>query len=355
MSSYNIYGGTPKKTLDLMNYFKENSSIYIYEGSFSEYKNRFEESGGNVYEGVYGWNLYKHLKTLLKIINKNNITIVQTQFNMGEVLGTLIKLFRPKIKLIVAFVSPFSPCSYKKVLASFNYRFVDAFVFVSQYVKQNKLEQFSLIGKKKNVVIYNGTNKRAASNIDTIVINKYALLDIAGLSKWKNTRVLVEALNIIINKRNRTNIHLYIAGDGPERKNLEKLIKAYSLQKKVFLLGYQENVGKLLNDCDIFVHPAYAEAFGIVVPEAMLAQKPIIVSNAGALPELIEHEKTGLIVEPHNPRDWADAIIQLTENPEFSSQLAKNAEKSATERFSYNKFCGEYEKLYNILLNNNFQ
>jgi glycosyltransferase involved in cell wall biosynthesis len=181
-----------------------------------------------------------------------------------------------------------------------------------------------------------------------------SVFDIAGLVNWKNIQILIKAFNIIVNQYKKTNYYLYVAGDGPYRSELEKMIENYKLQNNVFLLGYQKNVGRLLNSCDIFVHPSFAEGFGIVVPEAMLAQKPVIVSNAGALPELIEHKKTGLIVESHNPEDWANAIIQLAENPEFAEQLAKNAEKSASERFSYNKFCGEYEKLYKKLLKINY-
>ena len=355
MSNYSLFGGTPKKTLDLMNYFKENSSIYVYEGSFSENKNRFEESGGNVYEGVYGWNLFRHLSSLLKIIDEEKIDIVQTQFFFGEVLGYLIKLLRPKIKLIIAFVGPFKPDKFKSFISKLIYRKTNHFVYITRYVKNEKIQQFRILKRKNGSIIYNGSAVRMDSREYSPEMKTVSVLDIAGLVDWKNIQILIKAFNIIVNQYKMTDYYLYVAGDGPYRSELGKMIDEYKLQDSVFLLGYQKNVGSLLNSCDIFVHPSYAEGFGIVVPEAMLAQKPIIVSNAGALPELIENEKTGLIVEPHNPKDWANAIIQLAENPEFALQLAKNAEKNASERFSYNKFCGEYEKLYNILLNNNFQ
>jgi glycosyltransferase involved in cell wall biosynthesis len=83
----------------------------------------------------------------------------------------------------------------------------------------------------------------------------------------------------------------------------------------------------------------------------MIAEKPIIVANAGALPELIENEKTGLIVDPFNAEEWADAIIRLIEDKELASKLGFNAKKKAAAEFSVEKFVSNYEQLYDHLLN----
>jgi len=354
LSTYNLYGGTPKKTLDLMKYFGQNSILYVYENTYREFKPQFEKTKGKIFEGFYGKNLLSHLKHLLRIIDEEKIDIVQTQFFWGEVLGYLIKLFRPKINLIIAFVGPFKPNKFKSFISKFIYKKTDHFVYITKYVQNEKSQQFQILKRKNGSIIYNGSAVRIDNGEFSPEMKNISVFDIAGLVNWKNIQILIKAFNIIVNQYKKTNYYLYVAGDGPYRSELEKMIENYKLQNNVFLLGYQKNVGRLLNSCDIFVHPSFAEGFGIVVPEAMLAQKPVIVSNAGALPELIEHKKTGLIVESHNPEDWANAIIQLAENPEFAEQLAKNAEKSASERFSYNKFCGEYEKLYKKLLKINY-
>ncbi len=95
MSSYNVYGGTPKKTLDLLRHFGKDSVLYVYNNIFQEFKGLFELTGAKVFEGCYGWNLVKHLRELLLIIDEEGIDIVQTQFSLGEGLGILVKLFRP--------------------------------------------------------------------------------------------------------------------------------------------------------------------------------------------------------------------------------------------------------------------
>jgi glycosyltransferase involved in cell wall biosynthesis len=82
----------------------------------------------------------------------------------------------------------------------------------------------------------------------------------------------------------------------------------------------------------------------------MLAEKPIIVSNAGALPELIENEVSGLVVEPHDAEQWADAILRIIENPKLAKELARNGKERAIKEFSKEKYTMNYEKLYKELL-----
>jgi len=350
LDSFNIYGGTPKKTLDLMKYFGKNSVLYIYDNIYSEFKPQFEKTNGKIFEGFYGKNLLSHLKHLLRIIDEEKIDIVQTQFFWGEVLGYLIKLLRPKIKLIIAFVGPFKPEKFKSFISKLMYRRTNHFVYITRYVKNEKFQQFQILKRKNGSIIYNGSAVRIDNREYSHEMKNVSVFDIAGLLNWKNIQILIKAYNIILNQYKMTDYYLYIAGDGPYRSELEKMIDEYKLQDSVFFLGYQKNVGRLLNSCDIFVHPSYSEGFGIAVAEAMLAEKPIIVSNAGALPELIENNVSGLVVAPNNPEEWAEAILKLVENKEFAKDLAVNARKRAEEKFSIEKFCKNYEKLYKSIL-----
>ena len=344
--NFNLYGGTPKKTLDLMKHFQDQSVLYVYHNQNSEFKSKFMATGGKLYDGFYGRNILKHIIILLKIIDKENINVVQTQFSMGETLGFLIKILRPKVKLIIAFVGPFQPSFFKKSFALFYYKKVDIFIYITKYIQTEKFSQFPILKKMKGVIINNGTAKRIDNGKEIIKMKKYSLLDVAGLVDWKNIKILIRAINILINQKSQKNIYLYIAGEGPQLAELENLIKECSLTEYIFLLGYQTNIGRLLNTCDIFVHPALAEGFGIAVAEAMHAEKPIIISNAGALPELIEHERSGLIVDPYNAEDWADAILRIIHNNEFSRYMGNNARVKAERDFSYNKFVSDYERIY---------
>lgn len=349
MSSYNIFGGTPKKTLDQVKYFKNKSVLYVYNKSHLNQKPKFEATGATIYEGFYGRNIFLHLKKLLYIIDTEQIDIIQAQFSMGEILGSLLKIFRPKVKLIIAFVGPFKPNLLKKLLANLYYHKTDAFVFITKYVQKEKTSQFPILLKKKGVIIYNGAERRIKNKIHHL--KKISLFDTAGLVIWKNIQILIKALDIIVNKNKINNIHLYIAGEGPYRSELEVLIEQYKLHDFVYLLGYQDDIGGYLDECDIFVHPAYSEGFGIAVAEAMHSAKPIIVSNAGALPELITNYETGLIVSAHDPNEWAKAIIELSKNNFLAKKIAINAQLKALSDFSILRYNENYKALYKSLIN----
>lgn len=352
LSSYNIYGGTPKKTLDFLNYFKENSSLYVYSNEYIKLKHYFEESKANIYEGNYKKNIYLHIKSLLEIIDKNKIDIVQTQFTMGELLGGIIKILRPNIKLIVAFVGSSSPTGIKNILVSKIYTYPDAFVYISNYVKNEKIKAFPKLRNKNNYTIYNGTSiknhNEYFNNIKDLRIKSPSILSIAGLTEIKNIDILIDAIELIIKKNKKA--YLYIAGDGPRKEYLLKKIKNKKLDDYIFLLGYRKDTKELLENTDIFVHSCSIEGFGIAVIEAMILEKPIIVSNAGALPELIDNNKSGLIVDPFNKDQWAKAIVNLLENPNKAKEIAIESKKKAEKEFSIEKYTSNYNNLYLSLM-----
>lgn len=351
LSSFNKYGGTPKKTMDLIKYSSNECFLYVWTNAYAdEFKDEFEKAGAKIFIGNYKRNVLKHIRLLKEIINENNIEVIQTQFFFGELLGGILKYFKPNLKIVVAFVGPMPVTGYRKWVLNKIYNKIDAFVYVSHYVKNEKFKNFPKLKTKRNEVIYNGTRKRPNDNSNMIPLNSIALLDVAGLVGWKNIQILIEALAIIKKKNIDKDVYLYVAGDGTSRTELELLINRLELEGQVFLLGYQSNIGGLLEQCDIFVHPAYMEGFGIVIPEAMIAEKPIIVSDAGALPELIINNETGLVVNAFDANQWANAIIRYIENPEFSKTLARKAKIFAETEFSVKRFVEDYNNLYKTLL-----
>jgi len=349
LASYNIYGGTPKKTLDLLEHIKEDASLYMYGDEFSEFKHRFEESGATLYEGYYKRNIYLHIQKLLSIIDDQEIKIIQTQFSFGELLGVILKKIRPEIQLIISFETAFMPSGIRRYILAPLYSYVDAFIYISNYVKKEKEKSFPSLKNKNTMIIYNGTRKREITEDVSPQLNSFSLLDVAGLNPAKNLYVLIRMMNILVNTYQK-NIYLYIAGEGSEDIPLLKEIEKFSLQNYVYLLGNQKNVGQLLESSDIFVHSSDREGFGIVVIEAMMAEKPIIVANAGALPEIIENKETGLIVDPYDASAWAKAVLKLMNNKILAQELAFNAKKIVENKFSIENYINQHLQLYKNLM-----
>lgn len=351
LPNYNLYGGTPKKTIDLINQLNDYSLLYVYSNQYSELKPKFEESNAKVFEGNFGRNFIKHIKKINKIIKEEKVDIIQTQFFFGELIGSLAKLNNPQVKLIITFVGANQNNPIRNLLSNYFYSKADYLIFISHYIRNFYLKQSSTINNKRSKVIYNGTDKRLYGKDSRYSLKKHTVVAISGLIKLKNIQILLESFNIIVNQKQIKNIYLYVIGEGPYRNNLEFLINKYNLNGNVFLHGYRKNIGYYLHNCDVFVHPSYNEGFGIAVAEAMHARKPIIVARAGALPELIINNKSGLVVDPFDSNEWVNAILYLINNPCYSDYLAKNAEVRAKKLFTVKEFCCSYSNVYNELLN----
>ncbi len=352
LPSFNKFGGTPKKTMDLIKYASNTCYLYVWTNAYAkDFKGDFVEAGAHILEGSNNnRNIFKHIRSLLKIIDEYNIKIVQSQFFFGELLVGILKILRPKIKLIIAFVGSMSPKGYKKQVLNLIYGKVDAFVYISEYVKKEKTKVYPKLKKAKGIVIYNGTDKPVSTNKPVEKEEKnITVLCVSGLSKIKNVQILIDCMVILL-ERKYGQVQFLIAGDGPERLDIEKQIINKGLSKNFKLLGYQKNIGDLYKTTNIFAHPCYIEGFGIAVAEAMLEEKPIIAANAGALPELITDKKTGLLVHPFKADKWADAVIKYIEEPNYAKDLAVKAKQHAEVEFSVKRFVEDYNKLYENLI-----
>ncbi|MBU3010521.1 glycosyltransferase family 4 protein [Polaribacter vadi] len=350
LSSYNRFSGTPKKTFDLIEHSNNNSFLYVWSTAYSnEFKDGFKNITEKIFEGNYGRNLLKHIKKLINIIDENNIEIIQTQFFFGELLGGILKALKPNIKLIVTFEGAMSAGFIKRNIQKLIYKKVDAFIYISKYVKTEKEKVFPQLKQSETLIIYNGTDKLKVD--ETLAINKennFSLLSVSSLINIKNIDVLIDMMQLLsINKQQ--DIHLFIAGDGVHKKELEAKVKAHKIENRVHFLGRQKAIGNLLANADVIVHPCYIEGFGLSVVEAMMAEKPVIVSNSGALPEIVEHKKTGFLVNPFKAEDWQKAILELKKNKDLANKIAKNARIKAEQDFSVKNFVNNYNLFYQKL------
>lgn len=175
------------------------------------------------------------------------------------------------------------------------------------------------------------------ANEDSLII-----ISVAELHERKGLKYLIEAIPSVSAKF--PNIKLVIVGEGPERSELEKLVKKFGIENHVILTGRQKEIPKLLKCADIFVLPSRREAFGLVILEAMITGLPVIASETGGIPEIIKN--TGILVEPENSAEISIALIDLIAHPEKRQKLSTSGEKLVHEKFEAKKMAEEYEKIY---------
>ena len=165
---------------------------------------------------------------------------------------------------------------------------------------------------------------------------------IANFYPSKGLKYLIEAAEHF---KNKNNIVFIVIGDGQERKKLELLIAKCQLQHKVLLLGQIPDAYKLLSSFDIFVLPSVKEGFPWVVIEAMAAKLPVIATNVGAVPEIIEDGKNGFVVEPARPEQIASRIQELLINEHLRQELGIQAHQTVLFKFPLEKMVREIENL----------
>jgi glycosyltransferase involved in cell wall biosynthesis len=97
---------------------------------------------------------------------------------------------------------------------------------------------------------------------------------------------------------------------------------------------------------DIFVLPSRSEAFPNAVLEAMAAGLPIVASDVGGIPELVENGRTGLLVRAGQPKALADGLCELMADPARAARLGETARSVAQARYSFDRMVGAFEEIY---------
>lgn len=203
------------------------------------------------------------------------------------------------------------------------------------------------INPKKIIVIPNGIEVEKFAGIPEKKYGSPPVICAVGrLEEQKGHRYLFEALNLI----KTIPWVLWVVGDGALKFELERLAKDLDLRERIIFLGARRNVPEILSQIDIFVLPSLWEGLGLAVLEAAAAGKPIVASRVGGVPEIIEDEKTGLLVEAKNVKSLADGLERVLLGENEAREMGQAARAVVAEKFGVEKMVGEYEKLYEELI-----
>ena len=180
-----------------------------------------------------------------------------------------------------------------------------------------------------------------------IVKNCKLIATIANLYPTKGLDVLIESIRLLNFQFPVSNFQFIIIGEGSQRPKLENLIKKYHLENVVFLLGTIKNAAEYLPAFDLFILPSRKEGTPYTILEAMSAGTPIISTTVGGIPSLLENKKEGILVEPENPVQLAEAISFALNNQEEMKKYAINA-KNKIAGLTLEKMVQNTSSLYHL-------
>ncbi|MFM7131578.1 MAG: glycosyltransferase family 4 protein [bacterium] len=321
-------------------------------------------------------NLLKSIFRLRKIIKTRNIRLVHSHLiwsNIaGRMAGRLSKIpvissfhnsdYDPQV--VASFTAPRWKQNFIKWLDGITARNCDSIsIAVSHYVARHVHEHLRIQYEKMEVV----HNPVDLTHIKPTLINarqnKRELLGIANGSKiivsvgrvtdQKGFIELVEAFDQLCAEIPEFHLNLVIIGALVDSNYLSKLkiqISQASSKDRIHLTGAQADIGNWLAAADQFVFPSKFEGLGIALAEAMGVGLPCVATNIGPIPELIENEKTGLLVEMNDQDQLVKAMKKLIIDEEYAHSLGKAASKFIFDHFNENDKSAQLYHIYKRLI-----
>jgi glycosyltransferase involved in cell wall biosynthesis len=174
------------------------------------------------------------------------------------------------------------------------------------------------------------------------------LLIAARIHPEKGYDILLNAMPMIQRNGGRPSL-LLVAGAGPLEAHYREMARSLGIEKHVRFLGFRQDLPALMKAADVFLLPSVAEAFGLVLAEALYLGVPVIASRVGGIPEIIDDGVDGILVPPGNAESLAAAVTSLLAHPERRQALAGAGRDKVVQRFKFSDMVRAYESLYERL------
>jgi len=302
-------------------------------------------------------------KTGLKIIKHNNIDIVHSNNFTPAFVGGLLSLLTSKKHITSVWdIFTLCGCDYwkkwaKQIGVSKINQYIgpifeklslkikcDAFHTISNASKEDLIK----FGIKKPIHVIPPTIKEIQTVNNTYKNKQFIYL--GRLVFYKNIEVLIKAIKIV--KKEDKEIKLIIVGGGPQLKKIQKTIEDLDLQDNVITKGYvntKEKLG-LISESNALLFPSVCEGFGLVILEAFSQNKPVLVSNIRPMSDIIEHKKTGFVLDPDDENIWAKHITKLVRDSQESEKMGKNGYELLKTNYNQDIMYEKLIKMYNDIL-----
>ncbi|NOY77688.1 MAG: glycosyltransferase [Calditrichaeota bacterium] len=226
----------------------------------------------------------------------------------------------------------------------------------SESTKRTLLKNAPWLPPQRVRVIYNGINpepylsppKKNLREEWGISENDFVVGFVGQLDERKGIQDLLEGFRQFVETRKEAT--LFLCGAGPLQSKVEQFARENGLESRIKLAGFRNDIPEVMKMIDVLVLPSLWEGFGIVVIEAMAAARPVIVSRASNLPEIVS-EREGILVPPHAPQELARAFERLAAQPDLRRKLGKNGRERVQRFFTRDRMIRALESYFFELVN----
>ncbi len=234
-------------------------------------------------------------------------------------------------------------------MTQFSIQNSDRVTAVSRHLRDNAAATFGIT--KPIEVVYNFVDPEVfkphrTPGLRLVPANNRVIMHASNFRPVKNIPTVIQ---VFAEVRRRLPSKLVMVGDGPERAGAETLARELGVERDVLFLGNQDCMEELLPLADVFLLPSSSESFGLVALEAMSAEVPVVASNAGGLPEVIDHGVTGFLHDSGHVDGFVSSILKLLTNDTLRRTMGRRARRVARARFSVDEMVSRYIQVYDSL------
>ena len=228
---------------------------------------------------------------------------------------------------------------------------MDRLVVVSNAIDRKVVEEGRLGAER--VLIYNGVDLERYDHQEPCCTlrDEYAMEPDAGivgvvgrLELEKGHPTLLEAWPMVLERV--PGAYLLIVGEGSRQDLLRQIAREQGIERHVIFTGRRDDIPAVTAALDVAVLPSYREAQGLTILEAMAMSRPVVASNVGGIPEMVQDGVTGLLVPPHDPPALAAAIARLLTNHQLADMLARAGHDLVHDRFCIQIMVNAVQALY---------
>lgn len=239
----------------------------------------------------------------------------------------------------------------EKILANF----CEKIIAISDYEKTTAL-RYKICSDKKIKVIFNGIDikeykkNNTEKNILYVPKNAYVIGYVGRLTEQKAPDIFVKAAKII--KEEIPNAFFIMVGDGNQKTEIEELIHQLNLADCFKITGWVDSPMEYIKCFDVAMLLSRWEGFGLVLPEFMIAEKPIIATNVDAIANIIKDGENGLLIKSNEYRKAAQLVVRIHTDESLKNHLIKNASECVRKYYDIDRVVEEHDAIFRLLYSN---
>ncbi|HEY5371568.1 MAG TPA: glycosyltransferase family 4 protein [Hanamia sp.] len=294
-------------------------------------------------------------RKIFRYLKLNNIRIIHSHLFSADIIAVLIKEIYFK-KLIVLSTKHGYEEKYlvqyglgnKKPRYNFYYFITRAIIKRTDYnlaVSSSLSEMYYSLKLSKNKMkyVHHGISPKPSSEIQAQINGNSNLMIVGRLAQIKGHTYLFQALPEIIKRL--PELKLFVLGDGPLKENLIKQAKSLNILSHIKFVGFAKPQ-TYSSQCQLMIAPSLYESFGLVYIESFALKIPVVAFDAETANQIIENNKTGILVDKLNVDVLAEKIIYLLENPDERKRIVDNAYSKYLEYYTLERMAKETAEWY---------